>query len=688
MLRIKLSVALLALFAISASATLQTIMPKPKSVVLPDGQSGFTLGGRVSVDDPSGCPELLRVLDDMGLAIDSRARAHVVVKLDTVPGAYDYPLADFPDEAYSIEVRNDTINITAHTPVGVTRAAQTLRLWADGNGSRLESARITDWPAFKLRGFMHDVGRSFLPVEELRREIDLLSRFKINTFHWHLTDNTGWRLQIEAFPQLTGDSSILRFPGKYYTRQEARELQDFAAERGVMIIPEIDMPGHSAPFERAMGHSMQSAEGIAELKIILGEVASLFDKAPYIHIGGDEQAFPDCYLVDMIDYVHSLGKKAVIWNRYNNAPAKTVIAAEMPCDMTTNWATSGVVSPGVPNVDMRYNYTNHFDVFADVVGIFKSSVFGVEKGNADVAGTISAAWNDTMTPTPGDIVRQNNIYANILASGERAWTGGGERYIEQGGVNLPGSGYEFEEFADWERRFLYHKSSTLAPAADLIPYVRQTDVRWLVTDQFPNHGDPDAVFPPEHYIGAALIPDTFAVGQALYGTSEARGAGIYLRHIWHPVVKGFFDNPADSVTSYAWTYIWSPEDQDAGALVEFYTFSRSGNEKAPEQGTWSRYCSRIWLNGSEIEAPEWHRPGADIVQDLTDSGLENENLTARQPVAIRLRKGWNQVFMKLPHITGRGTGRDKWQFTFVVTDTAGRDALDGIVYSPKPLPQQ
>ena len=108
---------------------------------------------------------------------------------------------------------------------------------------------------------MHDVGRSFLPIEELKREIDLLSRFKVNTFHWHLTDNTGWRMEIKAFDQLTGDKSIIRYPGEYYTQAEAKELQDYAAERGVTIIPEIDMPGHSGPFERSMGYSMQSDEG-------------------------------------------------------------------------------------------------------------------------------------------------------------------------------------------------------------------------------------------------------------------------------------------------------------------------------------------------------------------------------------------------------------------------------------------
>lgn len=664
--------------SIEASATIENLMPRPKQVVTnPSG--GFATGRQVIVTDPTESSELQRFMADCGLTAASDATARITVKIAPVEGAYDYELADYPAEAYKLTVNPEEIEITAPTALGVIRAAQTLRLMAQDCDGTIEGATITDWPAFKLRGFMHDVGRSYIPLEELKREIDLLSRFKVNTFHWHLTDYTGWRLEIEAYPQLTGSRGITRFPGKYYTQAEARELQDYAAERGVIIIPEIDMPGHSHPFEQAMGHSMQTDEGKAELKVILSEVAELFDKAPYIHIGGDEIGFQDSYIIEMINYVHSLGKRAVIWNRYNR-PAKPVDPSAIPCDMTTNWATSGTLSSGVPNIDMRYNYTNHFDVFADVVGIFKSTIFGQTQGNPDVAGTISAAWNDTMTPTSDDIVRQNNVYANILASSERAWTGGGEQYIEQGGVTLPNSGSEFEEFADWERRFLYHKNTTMSEAAAQIPYVKQTNVRWQITDQIPNGGNPDAVLEPENYIDSETMPSNIA-------STPATGAGIYLRHIWHPTVKGFYDNPQNGMTAYAWTYVYSPVEQDAAALIEFYTYSRSGNEKAPEAGKWDRRGSRIWLNGEEIPAPVWQQPGANIQQDQDNSGLTNENFTARPPVKIHLKEGWNKVFLKLPHANSGGTARDKWQFTFVITDSEGRDALEGLIYSPNKILQ-
>lgn len=664
-----------------AEAAVEHLMPEPQTVTItPD--KPFALGRAVRLTDPTGCEWLRATLDEIGLTVSPDAEAEVTVAVaDSIPGAFNHNVPGYPDEAYSLEVTPQAIRITVLTPVGTIRAAQTLAQLAMDAPGALEPVSITDWPAFKVRGFMHDVGRSFLSVDELKQQIDLLSRFKINTFHWHLTDYTGWRLAIDAYPQLTGPRAITRFPGKFYTQAQAREIQDYAAMRGMTVIPEIDIPGHSHPFESAMGHSMLHPGAKAELKTIITEVATLFDKAPYIHIGGDEIAFDDAFLVEMIDYVHSLGKKVIIWNRYNR-PARPIDLQKIRADMSTNWATSGTLTPGIPNIDMRYNYTNHFDVFADPVGIFKSSIFYVPRGTDDVAGAISAAWNDTMTPTGDDIVRMNNVYANVLASGHRAWRGGGTRYIEQGGTRLPDSGPEYDEFADWERRFLYHKRTTLAPAAHKIPYVRQTDVRWRVTDQMPNGGNPDSILPPEAYITADTIPASFTLSGHTYGTTTMTGAGIYLRHIWHPIVKGNFDDPREGNTAYAWTEIYSPREQDAAALIEFYTYSRSGNEKAPPAGRWDRRGSRLWLNGAEIPAPRWQQPDADILQDQDTTGLTNENFTARPATPIHLRKGWNRVFIKLPYAGSGGTARHKWQFTFVITDPTGRNALPGITYSP------
>ena len=93
-------------------------------------------------------------------------------------------------------------------------------------------------------------------------------------------------------------------------------------------------------------------------------------------------------------------------------------------------------------------------------------------------------------------------------------------------------------------------------------------------------------------------------------------------------------------------------------------------------------ASRIWLNDKEIPAPEWEQTDCDIPQDDAVKGLKNENLTARNAVGLHPNKGWNKVFMKLPHANSGGTKRDKWQFTFVITDTEGNNAVEGLTYSP------
>lgn len=468
---------------------------------------------------------------------------------------------------------------------------------------------------------------------------------------------------------------MTRYPGQYYTQEQCKELEAYAAERGVTVIPEIDMPGHSDVFTKAMGFGMQTTQGIAALKNILDEVAKAFPLAPYIHIGGDEVTLNDGFLEGMTQYVReNLGRKVITWN-----PLKNKAVASDKADMTQMWSSSGKKIAGMPNIDCRYNYTNHFDVYADLVGIYKSNIYYQQKGDAEVAGTISAAWNDTKVKTETDIIKQNNQYANILASAERAWIGGGKQYIEVGGTKLPNKGEEFEEFADFERRFLFHKAHSLKN--EPIPYVKQTNVHWRITDPFPNGGDATKVFPPEQNTDDVL-PTSFIYDKKLYNTSFATGAGIYLRHIWHSIVPSFFSAPSDNQTAYAWTYVYSPKEQQVGAQIEFYTYSRSGSDTAPKAGQWDRRGSKIWLNGNEIPAPQWEQTDVTITQDHATQGLTNENFTARESVSLTLKQGWNKVFLKLPHANKGGTSRDKWQFTFVITDTEGRNAVDGLIYSP------
>ena len=651
-----------------AQAKVEHLLPRVHRYTATGGE-GFALRRAITLTDSTDCEVLKELVTTLsGLSTedctttDTGAEAKIIVSIvSEIPGAFNHQLADYPDEAYNIVISANAVNISALTPIGVLRAAQTLSQLAI-EADTLECAEITDWPAFKLRGFMHDVGRSFITVDELKKEIRLLSAFKINTFHWHLTENQAWRFEVKAYPQLTSSASMTRFAGQYYTQQDCREVVAEAKKYGITIIPEIDMPGHSKAFVRAMGCDMQSTKGKEILLQVLEEVADVFKDSPYIHMGADERAISDnTFLKTMIDKLHSIGKKVVCWN-----PISGVNIANHKFDMTQMWSTAGKKIAGIPNIDCRYNYINHFDVFADLVGIYKSSIYYEQQGTAEVAGTITALWNDRKMPTQEDIIKQNNLYACVLASAERAWIGGGKQYIEVGGTMLPNSGEEFDEFADWERRFLLHKDLSLKD--EPIPYVKQTNVHWHITEGFPNNGDANASFAPEQ-----------SLDHTDYTITPVTGAGIYLRHTWGGTVPGLYGNAAINQTAYAYTYIYSPKEQTVGALIEFQNYGRSEKDTAPDKGNWDRKGSRLWLNDEEILPDNWNNSGKTISNEVD---LMNENFTARKPLQVTLHEGWNKVLIKLPYVAANGVRLNKWMWTFVLTDTDGRNAAEGLVYSP------
>ena len=141
---------------------------------------------------------------------------------------------DFPDiplnrnEAYKLRVTSKGVEIEAITETGVYRAIQTLRQLTEkkGNGIAITGCEITDWPAFRIRGFMQDVGRTYISTDELKREIAILARYKINVFHWHLTENQAWRLQSKVFPMLNDSVNTTRQPGKYYTQEQNTQRRE------------------------------------------------------------------------------------------------------------------------------------------------------------------------------------------------------------------------------------------------------------------------------------------------------------------------------------------------------------------------------------------------------------------------------------------------------------------------------
>ncbi|GAB3501896.1 family 20 glycosylhydrolase [Spirosoma knui] len=502
--------------------------------------------------------------------------------------------------------------------------------------SSLAGCEIVDSPAFPIRGFMHDVGRSFIPLERLKQHIAILSRYKINTFHWHLTEDLAWRLASDSIPALTDSAVTRRFPGLFYTKQQARDLVSFCKAHHVLLIPEIDMPGHSAAFQRATGYNMQSDSGKVRVKQLLREVCALFD-VPYIHIGTDEVEIKDATFVpEMAAVVRACGKEVIGW--YPGAVLDTMAIRQL-------WMRNDRPIPPVRFIESRNLYFNHFATQADLISMFQQSLCDVPKATPTRLGAIGCIWSDRKLADVDQIERLNGFYPLMLTLAERSWRGGGQAETLAGTVLT-----DKADFAEFENRLLAHKQMHFTKL--IFPYVQQSGLHWRISQPYPSAGDLAARFAPE-------------IEQTDFEGIAATGATIYLRHTWGPgIVRGYVDRPQPNHTVYAYTYVYSPREQQVGAWIDFHNYGRSEKDAAPPAGQWDYKGSRIWLNNQPVAPPVWSTPGrrpTDLETPYTNEPYEN-----RPPTVVLLRKGWNKVLIKLP-IGAFQTSEyrlAKWLFTF------------------------
>ncbi|HEX8734595.1 MAG TPA: beta-N-acetylhexosaminidase, partial [Pyrinomonadaceae bacterium] len=210
------------------------------------------------------------------------------------------------DESYNLEISETQAKITAPTTVGAMRGLETFLqlLEASSSGFYFPAVSIQDKPRFPWRGLMIDSARHFQPMEVLKRNLDAMAAVKLNVLHWHLTEDQGFRVESKKFPELHRMGS----DGLFYTQEQIREIINYAAERGIRVMPEFDMPGHatswlvshpeigSAPgpykIERQPGIFDPTLDPTNEktyklLKEFFKEMAALFPDN-YMHIGGDE----------------------------------------------------------------------------------------------------------------------------------------------------------------------------------------------------------------------------------------------------------------------------------------------------------------------------------------------------------------------------------------------------------------
>ena len=507
-------------------------------------------------------------------------------------------------------------------------ARQTLAQLKDEKG-RIPDVEIHDWSAYPFRGFMHDTGRNFQTIEMLKETIDLMSLYKINYFHWHLTDNPAWRIECKAYPQLN-DAQYQR-PGrdcgKFYTYDEIRELIAYAKERGITVMPEIDMPGHSAYFRNAFGFSMDSEEGMKVLEECIAEFCEEIPTSmcPYLHIGSDE-----VYIADpkgFMKFTESLCKKhnriAMAWD------------PGLPSDSTTVrqiWNTAAgsnaaQTKKGGKYVDSFMGYLNYYDpiYFTNKVFLHKACAQDVPD-TTNALGGILCLWNDVRVDDKTRIALHNGMINGMMVYAERFWNGG------------EGS---WEELVEFEDKMSYHKDNI----------VKNHDVRW----------HPNAT-------------TSWRIKIDGNDTLYARGGAVDVNDLCteNSITVG------DTVTAWAFTNIYSESDTTIKVWVGFEAAARSNRISGGigPQGKWENQ-GRLFVNDKEYfpsqewNEPEkyafhfntWHKPEEEI--PYTDEQF----YWMREPVTINLKKGNNEVKLFIPK-TFKG---QRWSFAFLeVNETTGQ----------------
>lgn len=318
------------------------------------------------------------------------------------------------DGSYRLCIEKNRITVTAADEKGFFYAQQTLRQLAGVYGAKIPTLEIEDAPAFPHRGFMVDSVRHMQSIDELKRLIDAAALFKFNVFHWHISDDQGFRFESEVFPELTGLASVRDSSdfgkvhdstpyGGYYTKQEMREIIAYCHERFITVIPEIDLPGHTCAILHAMPSlsckgepvSVKTTGGIFDeilcggkeetfsfLFALLDELCEVFPDE-YIHLGGDEapktnwKACPVCqekmrqeglrneeelqgYMtVRIARHLKEKGRSVICWN-------ETLASDNIPTDICIqNWMDKKKKCPTFAAQGGRVIYSDYYHYYTD-----------------------------------------------------------------------------------------------------------------------------------------------------------------------------------------------------------------------------------------------------------------------------------------------------------------------------------
>ncbi|WP_344432094.1 beta-N-acetylhexosaminidase [Amycolatopsis minnesotensis] len=490
----------------SAPSALDTVVPKPVSVQA-DPNGAYSLHPGTVVFAQLGSADA----DQAARLLAEKLRPSTGYPLPVVPVPAGMPAPGISfqltrdadqigAEGYRLTTSRQGVRIEATGRAGLENGAQTLRqLLPSKVESKAKQAgpwtvpggRIVDRPRYGHRGMMLDVARNFVPQNEVKELIDQLSYYKMNTLHLHLTDDQGWRLQIDSWPRLAtygGSTKINGGPGGYYTKAQYRDLVDYAAKRNITIIPEVDLPGHTTA--ALASYAELNCDGVAPplytgpdtgfsslcigakptakfVDDVIREVAAL-TPGQYLHIGGDEAnntSAPDyaAFMKLVEQTVAKYGKKMLGWNESLQATTPTASTGQYWYPWTDDEETLQKAKEGAKLVmspanrsylDMRYADATPplASLWAGDVEAKNAYDWDPDKGIDNVpAGTVlgvEATLFTTFTPTKES--REFMMYPRLPELAEVGWTPEAGRSWDSIASRLPA---QAERWKQWNVTF-------------------------------------------------------------------------------------------------------------------------------------------------------------------------------------------------------------------------------------------
>ena len=607
------------------------LIPAPQTIELDDGTFTASSSLRVKFENVPRQDQ-----DNAIHALNSLLPTQIQ---STQPTVTIQRTASIPTEGYRLKVDTNGITISSADAAGTFYAVQTLRQLDQkrGPGLQLPLVQIEDHPQYKVRGFMHDVGRNFQTIESLKDQLEVFAQYKLNTFHWHLSDNPGWRVESLKHSILNDPDHHTRDHGLFYTYAEIRDLIEYARDRHIQVIPELDMPGHSRYFNRAFGFGMADPKGIVVLKDLIQEFCEQIPAglAPYLHIGSDEIniADPKGFMDTILTEVHRHNRTPIVWAPGLEGDDRTIRQAWY-ADHNSNLAQQN----SVKYIDSSSGYLNNLDPLKAVQRHFFHQVAGRNQSDDTALGSILCCWPDVRVQDKRNIFRHSPVWSTLLAFAESTWHGTPKSFDAHKDIMPAPESAGASAFREFESRLLAHRDGPLKTRP--FPYVSATTIPWTLSQPVK---DPSNV-PPE--------------------TTTAYGGTVDLSHFY--TVKA----EEDPWWVVAKTRIFSSQEKTIRAWIGFDSPARSNRQATgiPQLGQWTSFGAKVTVNGYAVAPPKWKEPGAHQYlrptwhQPANEVPYTDEQFYwTREPALVSLNPRWNDIEIAVP-LTYPG---QRWTFTFV-----------------------